>query len=629
MRGPATRGGSRGGSRGGFGGGGRGGGGRGGGGGGGRGGFGGRGGGRGSGGGRGGGGGFNRDGGGRGRGGGGFNKSSDFQNRNSGGGGGGYQNRDSPGQKSFQNKGTPGQKSFNSSYQKSPGGAPNSYEENNKKSLFVKGIAKSMSVEDMKTFHPDIVNVRTAGQNAWLVFSSEAACKKAYPVVAAKKFQGKPLVVDFCGSKAQTQNGKTAAPQQTTKKVTNGKPKPASDDEEEDEEEGEDEEEESMMKTVGEMVGAEDDSDDALEDEDDEGVEGAEDMDDEDLEESDSEEDEASDEGPIVKTPAKSALKSAETNQLSSKKNVSVLQPSNLLLLWQRLHPPLIHLPKRTPLLLLSEKRKLESSPATKVQPVAKQARLQDQKSIISEEERRREDRNKKSLFVKGVAKKMKPTDLRALHPDILSVRVVGANAWLIFPTEAACEKAHGAITSKKFEGKPMVVDFCGSKSKNKEKAVSTASDAKSVRPVDPLQIVVAGLPNINVLTKFKAESAMGFVKFDQEQQAQEAFDKGASLKIKGAPVDVYFARVLVPKEKLKKPKTETPRRQKTRKPPLLRSQTTKATAQKKQVEQESDEDDDDDDDDEDMDDDSDIESSEEGLEEEVAMMTIDSLFDT
>uniref|UniRef100_A0A915DDQ3 RRM domain-containing protein n=1 Tax=Ditylenchus dipsaci TaxID=166011 RepID=A0A915DDQ3_9BILA len=227
---------------------------------------------------------------------------------------------------------------------------------------------------------------------------------------------------------------------------------------------------------------------------------------------------------------------------------------------------------------------------------------------------------------------KMKPTDLKALHPDILSVRVVGANAWLIFPTEAACEKAHGAITSKKFEGKPMAVD-CGSKSKNKEKAVSTASDAKSVRPVDPLQIVVAGLPksatkeqlhvifpnakSINVLTKFKAESAMGFVKFDLEQQAQEAFDKGASLKIKGAPVDLYFARVLVPKEKSKKPKTETPKKTEDKKattPSAAKQQ--KQQPQKKQVEQESDEDDDDDDDDEDMDDDSDIESSEEGLEE-------------
>lgn len=40
----------------------------------------------------------------------------------------------------------------------------------------------------------------------------------------------------------------------------------------------------------------------------------------------------------------------------------------------------------------------------------------------------------------------------------------------------------------------------------------------------------------------------MAFLKFDDEQQARDAFEKGASLKIHGSPVDVHYARALVGK---------------------------------------------------------------------------------
>lgn len=69
-----------------------------------------------------------------------------------------------------------------------------------------------------------------------------------------------------------------------------------------------------------------------------------------------------------------------------------------------------------------------------------------------------------------GVGKSMKISDLKALHPDIVDVRVVSSHAWLIFPTEIACEKAQKALSTKKSNGKPLVVDFCGSKSLNKTK---------------------------------------------------------------------------------------------------------------------------------------------------------------
>jgi Spy/CpxP family protein refolding chaperone len=212
-------------------------------------------------------------------------------------------------------------------------------------------------------------------------------------------------------------------------------------------------------------------------------------------------------------------------------------------------------------------KRKFEEN-TPKTGPIKKQPRLLDVQSIMNEEEMRREDRNKKSLFVKGVAKKMNSKDLKLLHPDIQSVRIIGAHAWLIFPNEAACEKAYAVVRDKKFEGKPMVVDFCGSKSKNGKIVSALSVDEKSSRPIDPLQIIVAGLPksmtreqmhvlfpnakNINVLNKYKAQNSMAFIKFDDEAVAKEAFEKNANLTVKGMPVDVYFARVLIPKEKRK-----------------------------------------------------------------------------
>uniref|UniRef100_A0A915CZ14 RRM domain-containing protein n=1 Tax=Ditylenchus dipsaci TaxID=166011 RepID=A0A915CZ14_9BILA len=116
----------------------------------------------------------------------------------------------------------------------------------------------------------------------------------------------------------------------------------------------------------------------------------------------------------------------------------------------------------------------------------------------------------------------------------------------------------------------------------NKEKAVSTASDAKSVRPVDPLQIVVAGLPksatkeqlhvifpnakSINVLTKFKAEN--------------QRSSSGCLL-----------CSSLSPQREIKEAEDGTPKKTEDKKattPSAAKQQ--KQQPQKKQVEQESDE---------------------------------------
>uniref|UniRef100_A0A915E084 RRM domain-containing protein n=1 Tax=Ditylenchus dipsaci TaxID=166011 RepID=A0A915E084_9BILA len=165
-----------------------------------------------------------------------------------------------------------------------------------------------------------------------------------------------------------------------------------------------------------------------------------------------------------------------------------------------------------------------------------------DEKSIKEEEERR-------------------PGDLKALHPGVVSVRILSKNAWLIFASKSACAKAYDAISVKKVDGKPIDVDRCGALAKNTKENASPKSD----RPVDFFEIVVGGLaPNttkeclqtlfpkaskITLLEKTKTPT-IAFVRFDDTQVAREAFAKGASMVVGGVPVDVSFARKMIPKAK-------------------------------------------------------------------------------
>lgn len=111
-------------------------------------------------------------------------------------------------------------------------------------------------------------------------------------------------------------------------------------------------------------------------------------------------------------------------------------------------------------------KRKAEDLISTKTP--AKQSRLNDQSSILDEESRRREERNRRSIFLKGVGKLLKKGgDVKSLHPDITAVRTMGINAWALFPTEATCEKAYKQLEAKSVNGKKLSIDFCGKKAKN------------------------------------------------------------------------------------------------------------------------------------------------------------------
>ncbi|VDN56361.1 unnamed protein product [Dracunculus medinensis] len=175
----------------------------------------------------------------------------------------------------------------------------------------------------------------------------------------------------------------------------------------------------------------------------------------------------------------------------------------------------------------LGIKRKaLDESAVTNLNKKAKVQKIFNL-DILSEEQRRKEARDKCSLFVAGIPKKTKAQDLKSFF------------GWLIFADETHCDKAYDAISKQTLKGTPIKVDFCGVKSKMKK---------ETQLPINPLELYISGFPpnttkeQIFICIHFIFRFC--FVTFANEADAKAAFDKGKSLKIGGQPVDVFYARI-------------------------------------------------------------------------------------
>ncbi|EPB78340.1 hypothetical protein ANCCEY_02570 [Ancylostoma ceylanicum] len=242
-----------------------------------------------------------------------------------------------------------------------------------------------------------------------------------------------------------------------------------------------------------------------------------------------------------------------------------------------------------------------------------------DQSAVVDEENKRRLERDERSLFIKGFPKNTKTKDLEALHADIESVRHRKGTsfAWFVFRTEASCKKAHSMLSAAKIDGKPLFVDFCGSKS------AKAGTVQKEQKPINPLELYINGLPPMvtkdDIKNVFRAavsihipnarphELKRAFIMFSSEEDAKSAFDKGKGLKLAGRSVEVFYARI--------RPDTL----QSSPVKPAKNAQTVKPTnevkVKKTPVAAKNDESDSDEDDS----DEEEIESSDEGIEEVVA----------
>lgn len=115
---------------------------------------------------------------------------------------------------------------------------------------------------------------------------------------------------------------------------------------------------------------------------------------------------------------------------------------------------------------------------------------------------------------------------------------------------------------------KPIFVDFCGDKSKNKELvAKKSQTHSMETTPVNKLELYVGNLPavcdrstlkgffpnavNINVILKKPHGVARhAFVQFSTEENARQAFEKYHSLEINGVNVSVLYARARLNSDK-------------------------------------------------------------------------------
>ncbi|KJH43687.1 hypothetical protein DICVIV_10306, partial [Dictyocaulus viviparus] len=179
-----------------------------------------------------------------------------------------------------------------------------------------------------------------------------------------------------------------------------------------------------------------------------------------------------------------------------------------------------------------------------------------DETSIINEENRRRQERDERSLFIKGLPKNTKTKELEGLCSDIETVRHLKGSsfAWIVFSNEASCNKAYGELSNVKVGGKELTVDFCGSKSSRKP------HNPKESLPVNPLELYINGLSaqvtkdelknvfpaavSIHIPSKRHHELRRAFVLFSSEDDAKVAFDKGRGLKLGGQSVEVFYARI-------------------------------------------------------------------------------------
>ncbi|KAL3095554.1 hypothetical protein niasHT_024380 [Heterodera trifolii] len=187
-------------------------------------------------------------------------------------------------------------------------------------------------------------------------------------------------------------------------------------------------------------------------------------------------------------------------------------------------------------------------------------------KAIAAEEERRRAERDKVTLFLRcETLQKMTDGEIKALHPDTLAVRTNNrAFCWMVFASEPTADKAFAVLSKKgQIGGKELYVDKCGTKAKNQHPQKGT----KKEHPISPTQLAVFHFPPSTTADQLKVvfptakdvkidpfnlskNSNKSFrritratITFGSETDAKKAFDKSAQLKIGGVPVDVFYGR--------------------------------------------------------------------------------------
>merc|ERR1711962_1888717 len=259
----------------------------------------------------------------------------------------------------------------------------------------------------------------------------------------------------------------------------------------------------------------------------------------------------------------------------------------------------------------------------------------------LSEDEKRRVDRDLRSLFVKNLPADCDDAMLRTLSSDIKQARLhlnrlnrkgvkkTVRYAFLEFESEAAAEKNMVEIKAKKLGDCELVVDYVGSK--------STVNKTQSTKPeftnIAPKKLYVSGLPltvtkdslkalfpasvdiHLPIRTRTNLPCRYAFVFFSSEVQAKAAHARLNDSEYEGHKLVVLFAKKTrdeAGKERNKKEKSGEAQAKldKQKKAAKTKKQEVKAEVVKEEVKE--DEDDDDDGDEEEADEKDDAEEDDE-----------------
>ncbi|KAI6174866.1 Nucleolin-like protein [Aphelenchoides bicaudatus] len=169
--------------------------------------------------------------------------------------------------------------------------------------------------------------------------------------------------------------------------------------------------------------------------------------------------------------------------------------------------------------------------------------------AILAENEKRLQEQKKRTVYIAlpGKLGQISDSVLKALHPDVLSVKRISHAAFLLFSSEAVRDKALPTLSKAQLNNKPIHVNNCG------ERSAETAKPKHLCTGLNLNQLVVSDLPvntTQNMLeivfpkandVKILKKQHVAYVNFNDEQNAMEAFKKGKNLKISAVPVVVRF----------------------------------------------------------------------------------------
>uniref|UniRef100_A0A0N4Z235 RRM domain-containing protein n=1 Tax=Parastrongyloides trichosuri TaxID=131310 RepID=A0A0N4Z235_PARTI len=175
---------------------------------------------------------------------------------------------------------------------------------------------------------------------------------------------------------------------------------------------------------------------------------------------------------------------------------------------------------------------------------------------IMIEDQKRREERDRRSLRIKSLPLDTTSEEIKKLTPEALSIRITRGKkkcgCYLVYGGVETCKKAVKVLSATTFKGSRLEAQWLGSPEYR-------AQAKPSKQPINPFELYIGGLanftpksaiekvfPNATVNMQFGPQGEQKnfvFIRFPTEKDAYDAFKKHENLTINKQLVDVFFGR--------------------------------------------------------------------------------------